>query len=49
MYLPKLLKRAASIGALSTETISFMISGERSAKVIAVFAPLIGLQFEILF
>jgi len=41
MYCAKLLMRATSTGALSTDMISCMSSGERRASVMAVLAPLL--------
>lgn len=46
-YLPKLLRRAASIGALSTATTSLIRDGDCNAKVSAVFAPLLCLSDHI--
>jgi hypothetical protein len=42
MYFPKSFPRAASIGALSTDTMFCTSVGERRARVIAVLAPLVG-------
>lgn len=39
-YLAKSVDNTASMGALSTETMSLTIAGERRASVMAVLAPL---------